>query len=203
MAYIGSFPTSPGFQSVRLNINTTTTNTTALSGRRIRSAVGTTVWSATGVFPPMTTTEFRPIFAFITQARGSLNSFDVVFPEVSYSSMTSKTHTITVASDTVGGSTEIPVTATTSDGDEIVKVGDMIRFSNHSKVYMVQETLIEDSAGTQYMKITPGLVQGISSGNTITYDAVPFRMTLERDVQEINVGTEQFYRYEIDFVEEI
>lgn len=203
MAFLGNFPTTPGFQSVRLNINTTTTNTVALSGRRIRSAVGTTVWSATAVFPPMTTTEFRPIFAFITECRGSLNSFDVIFPEVSESSMASKTHTITVASDTVGGSTEIPVTATTSDGDEIVKVGDMIRFSNHSKVYMVKETLIEDSAGTQFMKITPGLTQGISTGNTIQYDNVQFRMTLENDVQEISVGTEKLYRYEIDFIEEI
>lgn len=203
MAFIGNFPTSPGFQSVRLNINTTTTNTVALSGRRIRSATGTTVWSATATFPPMTTTEFRPIFAFITECRGSLNSFDVIFPEVSESSMESKTHTITVASDTVGGSTEIPVTATTSDGDEIVKVGDMIRFSNHSKVYMVKETLTEDSAGTQFMKITPGLTQGITNGNTIQYDNVQFRMTLENDVQEITVGTEKLYRYEIDFIEEI
>lgn len=203
MALIGTFPTSPGFQSVQLKINTTTSGTTALSGRRIRSATGTTVFGATAVFPIMSQTEFRPILAFITQARGALNSFDVTFPEISKSSLTSTSHTITVASDTVGGSTEIPITATTSDGDDIVKVGDLVRFSNHTKVYMVTETLTESSAGNHFMKITPGLVNGISTGNTVTYNDVPFRMTLANDVQEIQVGTEQLYRYELDFIEEI
>ena len=54
MAYIGTFPTSPGFQSVNFSMNTSTKRTQAASGRIIRATNSTTVFGGTLQFPPMT-----------------------------------------------------------------------------------------------------------------------------------------------------
>src|SRR6056300_1429685 len=85
MAYIGTFPSTPGFSAAGFKQNTITKRTQAASGRQIRATNATTLWSGTLVFPTMNLSEFRPIQAFVALSQGTLNEFDIVIPLVSES----------------------------------------------------------------------------------------------------------------------
>ena len=85
MAFIGTFPSSPGFNAVNFKMNTQTKITKAASGRTIRATNSTTIWSGTLAFPVMDLSEFRPIQGFMAQTQGPLNEFDIVIPGVSES----------------------------------------------------------------------------------------------------------------------
>jgi len=83
----------------------------------------------------------------------------------------------------------------------VLKAGDLIRFTNHTKVYMVTDDVTSSGTGTANVNITPALVSGVSNNEAVTINNVPFRMTLNNDSQEIAVGTTELYQYEVDLIE--
>ena len=219
MAYIGTFPTSPGFQSVNFSMNTSTKRTQAASGRIIRATNSTTVFGGTLQFPPMTQAEFRPIQAFIAQTDGGLNEFDIVIPTVSESQATDIVTGQSIASiidgrlfvdgahsagDTTINITTLPDSAGTALGDQVLlKAGDVVRFAGHTKVYMASTDINTDSAGGAVLNIKPGLVEALTDEEGITSTNVPFRMILNNDVQEFSYRTDELVEYEIDVIEAI
>lgn len=202
MAYIGNFPSSPGFVSANFKQNTLTKQTKTQSGRSIRTTSSTTLWSGTLTFPPMTQAEFRPIQAFVALAQGSLNEFDIVIPTVSQSQAALAGSLIaSVDGDSSGansaGDTSININ-TNLAASNALKAGDVVRFQNHTKVYMVTTDVNTDANGNAIMNIQPALVEAVSNGETITTNNVPFRMILLNDLQEFQYGTNQLVNYEID-----
>lgn len=207
MAYIGNFPTSPGFQTVNFKQNNTTQVTRAQSGRTIRNQIATTIWSATLRFPSMSIEEWRPIQAFISQARGPLNEFDVILPTISESQSINKNlfdGTITVNSNTAAGATTVNVGSSTATGAiNLLKAGDLVRFANHTKVYMcVADINTDDSAGNFDLLITPPLVEAVVAAEAVETTDVRFRMAIANDTQEFNYRTDGLVDYEVD-VEEV
>jgi len=203
MAYIGNFPSSPGFSAVNFKMNTTTKRTTAASGRIIRATNSTTLWSGTLAFPVMSLTEFRPIQGFIAQTDGGLNEFDIVIPTVSvsqssYASVLSATvdGAHTAGDETINISSNVP-------NQSILKAGDIVRFANHTKVYMVTSDINSDGSGDAVLNIKPGLVEALVDTESITTTNVPFRMILSNDVQEFSYRTDNRIAYEIDIEETI
>ena len=210
MAYIGNFPTSPGFQAVKFDMNNTIKQTATASGRIIRSTNATTLWSGTLQFPPMTLAEFLPIKGFLARCKGGLNEFDVVIPTVSQNSKgygNDSTVGLTVTSAAAAGATSIsvnsPLTNTT-----ILNPGDTIRFDNHTKVYIVtdSEGVTTDSSGNATINFEPELVTAVdardsSGGPLIQLAEVPFRMILTNEVQEMTYRTDGLVQYELDVIE--
>jgi len=76
------------------------------------------------------------------------------------------------------------------------KAGDVIKFSGHSKVYMLTA-----DAGNGAMAFTPPLISAVSSSDTVIYNDVPFTVRLSNDIQGYKLGAGMLYRYEVDFVE--
>jgi len=214
VAYIGSFPSSPGFNAVNFKMNTQTKITKAASGRTIRATNSTTLWSGTLAFPVMNQTEFRPIQGFMAQTQGPLNEFDIVIPGVSESQAKDITTGQSIASiidgrvfvegahsagDTTIAITTFPDSATTALGDQVLlKAGDVVRFANHTKVYMVTTDINTDSAGLATLNIQPALVEALADEEAVTTNNVPFRMMMSGDVQEFNYRTDNLIAYEID-----
>ena len=200
MANLGNYPSTPAFSGVNFKIETTTQQTTSLSQKRYRNSIGTTFFTATAQYPPMTKAEFRPVMAFLAKCQGPLNEFDIVLPEVSEN-----------LGDTAGSTPEVngdqAATSTTISMDgfafsvNVLKAGDLIRFTNHTKVYMVTDDVTSSGTGTATVNITPALISGVSNNEAVTINNVPFRMTLANDGQEISIGTTEFYQYEIDLIE--
>jgi hypothetical protein len=201
MAYIGNFPTSTGFNSLNFQQNTITKQTKTQSGRSIRTTNATTLWSATLQFPTMTQEEFRPVQAFIALAQGALNEFDVILPSVSISlSSGSAVSSKSVDGDHTAGDTTINI-STTLTSQNLLKAGDVIRFENHTKVYMVTSDINTDGSGDATLNIQPALVENLTNGEDITLTNVPFRMTITNDIQEFGYRTDGLIDYEIDIEE--
>ena len=203
MAYIGNFPSSPGFSATNFKQNTTTKRTVTQSGRQVRATSSTTLWSGTLTFPVMSQAEFRPIQGFVALAQGPLNEFDVVIPIVSSStSPNAGAATATVDGAHTAGDTTIAVNTNLGGAGNILKAGDVIRFANHTKVYMCTSDINTDGAGDASINIQPALVEDLTDTEAVTLNNTPFRMILSNDLQEFNYRTDGLVSYEID-VEEV
>ena len=102
------------------------------------------------------------------------------------------------------GETKIPV----SGGSGTLLAGDLIKFSNHSKVYMITEDTNLDGSSIDVINITPGLVSSVAPADgstlvTITYDNVPITVMAEDDIIEFNTDIKGLYTFQQKFREVI
>ena len=102
------------------------------------------------------------------------------------------------------GETKIPV----SGGSGTLLAGDLIKFSNHSKVYMLSEDTNLDGSSIDVINITPPLVAGVGPADgstlvTITYDNVPITVIADDDIIEFKTDTKGYYAFQQTFREVI
>ena len=80
--------------------------------------------------------------------------------------------------------------------------GDLIKFSNHDKVYMV--TADKTISGTNdAISFYPPLTTAITSSTTVAYDNVPVKVYMDKDEVKFITQTDDSYKYEIVLNEEI
>lgn len=209
MATITNFPTSPGFRALNFRQLNETKKTQTQSGRTIRHGNATTRWAATLAYPPMTTAEIRPIKAFIAQLQGGLNDFDIILPDVSTPQGDISLDLFDMASSASAGATSVSVRFADSSLDDSTeqtriyhKPGDLIRFSGHTKVYMVTENVTTDSTGGATINFTPALTSAVTVNETVVSTDVPIRVAMVNDVQEYQHALDGTVSLEID-VEEV
>jgi|TARA_X000001316_G_C915541_1_gene30003 hypothetical protein len=201
MAYLGTWPSTVGFQTTRFQAISNTKQTVSDSGRRIRISTAGSRFGATLKYPPITLANFLPIQALATRCQGSLNSFDIVLPTISANS---RNHSAsTTAAATSAGSSTVALTASGVNSTQIFNQGDVIRFASHNKVYMLTANATTNGSGQVTVSITPNLFEDVAGSSAVTVDDVPFRVTLVGDVQEFRYATNDTISYEIDILEEI
>jgi len=188
----GQLPTTPVARSASINSQQNTIVSVTSSGRKQARQIDGQRFSITLAYPPMTRTEFAPIKAFIMKQRSQLESFTVIPP--------TESDALGTASGTPNGTASAGDTSITlgGSGTGTLKAGDYIKFANHDKVYMVVADQSDISTGS--LTIEPPLRTAVSSTD-ITYDDVPFTVSLTNDIQEYNIGTTNLYAYELDVVE--
>ena len=140
---------------------------------------------------------YGELMAFIMKQRSGKENFTIIPPEVEDARGTASgvphgTASAGATSITLGGS-----------GSGTLLSGDFIKFSNHTKVYMVVADQSDISTGT--LTIEPPLTTAVSS-STIVYDNIPFTVFLTNDVQEFGaVGADKdgnvLYQYQLDVEE--
>lgn len=190
----GTFPTSPEASSVSVDSKQQTLVSETRSGRRQVRAIGSQLWAMTATFSSMTRTDFMPIYSFIISQEGQLGVFQFIPPVISSTSGTATGSITTSATGSIGVSS-ISVTGHTGS----LKAGDFVKFSSHSKVYM----LTSDRSGAGTMSFKPALMRAVGSSEAVTYTSVPFTVRLNNDVQSYSVSGYDRYGYEIDMVESL
>ena len=201
----GTFPTA-GFTTMEFKSNTQTRTSQTLSGRVQRAQINSQFFSFKLVSPPLTRAEYMPIMAFIMKQGGKFDSFTVVPPSISSTRGTaSGTTTVAdiISSDfsTAATSSTVPITNDgTSSGT--LKTGDLIKFSNHDKVYMLTDDVNLDGSTIVGLPIFPTLRTAVSSSTTVQYNNVPFKVFLTSDVQQFSVGNQNLFTYEINVRED-
>jgi len=212
MASIGAFngsgstltnPNQIGFKSMNFQGVNNTAFTQSNSGRTIRKGTATLLWRATLEFPFYTQDQFREIQAFQSQARGRLNDFTVELPGISDRKATASVSTMTAKDVSDVGSTAVDVALTGWTSGTILKAGDVIKFSNHSKVYMVTGDVTPDSAGDVQINFEPALITAVTISTTVTFNNVPFKMIMTNDIQEYQYNTDGTVNYRMDVQEAI
>lgn len=190
----GTYPTTPifstiGFRSVNYNLSSQ-----SISGRTQVRNIGGQRFEFSAQYTRMTRSEFAPILVFTMAQRGSAETFTIVLPQISSKSGDASGTIL------VNGAADIGATTVGVDGvTGTLKAGDMVKFANHNKVYM----LTADRAGDGNISIQPALRVAVPNDNAVTFDSVPFTVRLNNDVQEFNLGSASLVDYEIDMIEAV
>lgn len=199
----GTFPTT-NFTTLNWNSNVTVRETTSVTGKVQRSKTGGQYWSFVLQSPPLDRSDFMSIYSFIVNQNGAFESFTVVPPVVGSTTGTASGTVSVVADSSVSpeydnqkGSTKIPV----SGGSGTLKKGDIIKFSNHEKVYMLIENANLDGSSVDVLNIFPPLV--VDATGTVTYNDVPVKVFFVENQHSYSVGPDLLYTYEIEVREDI
>ena len=196
----GQFPTSPVARNAVIRSQQTTIVSITTSGRKQARQIDGQRFAITLQFPNMTRAEFAPIQAFVMKQRSQLESFTVVPPTVKNALGVASTVISTNASVSAGATTCTVDNMTTSTNG-ILKAGDYFRFTGQEKVYMAVEDLDADGSGEGTLTFEPPLRSAVTDNTILVYDNVDFTVSLTNDIQEFNIGTQEYFNYEIDLVE--
>jgi hypothetical protein len=196
----GQFPTSPVARNAVIRSQQTTIVSITTSGRKQARQIDGQRFAITLQFPNMTRAEFAPIQAFVMKQRSQLENFTVVPPTVKNALGVASTVISTNASVSAGATTCTVDNMTTSTNG-ILKAGDYFRFTGQEKVYMAVEDLDADGSGEGTLTFEPPLRSAVTDDTILVYDNVDFTVSLTNDIQEFNIGTQEYFNYEIDLVE--
>ena len=191
----GTYPTTPVFNSINFSSEQKTITSTTDSGKMFSVQVDGQRFKFSASYPPMSRSEFAPVYAFIMKQRSQKETFQIALPDLKN------------AKGDVSGVVETNGTASAGDTSVTVdgmtgtlNAGSFIKFNGHSKVYMVVADATA-SAGSATLTIEPPLRENLSDNEVVTYDGVEFTVRLTNDVQEFNTGDLDLYRFEVDFIE--
>lgn len=190
----GTYPALPifasvGFKSVYYNLSSQ-----SLSGRTQVRNIGGQRFEFSASYSRLLRSEFTPVLAFVMSQRGMAETFSIVLPEISSTSGTATGTVRTNGTSPIGDKT-IAIDGLTG----LLKAGDVIKFSSHSKVYMVTQ----DRDGAGDLSIEPGLEAVVANDTVITYNDVPFLVRLNNDIQEYNIGSASLVDFDVDFIESV
>ena len=195
----GAFPISTAkFESLGIKSIQNTIISKTVSGKKLARQIDGQRWGFTArVITAKRSDVYGDLMAFIVKQRSGKENFTIIPPEVEDARGTASGIPHGTAS---AGDTSITLGGT---GTGTLKAGDMIKFANHDKVYMVVADQSDISTGS--LTIEPPLTTAVSSSN-ITFDNVPFTVHLTNDVQEFGVaGADKdgnaLYQFEFDVEE--
>lgn len=189
MADLGSeqYPTSPSFTSVGFKINTPVISSETFSGKSRRVGYGHSFYTWQVKYPPMLPADAGVVIGFGARAFGSLYSFEIILPEISYSKATNQATAATTTGATPAGSISVNLTGC-GNTKVVLRAGDFFKFNNHSKVYMCAVHCISNSGGTATLYFSGASVASVPTATALTITAVPFTAILIDGLQEFDVG---------------
>lgn len=197
---MSAFPSSQ-FKAIGFKSIDPTLVSYSQSGKRVvRKVSGGHKWEFTLSFPPMTKAQFKPILGFIASVRGQYSTFTVIPPNLKTPSGTQTADT-TVGANASAGSTSVQLTGGTYLNT--IVSGDVIKFSNHDKVYAITADATFDVSGNATISIIPPLTSDITTAHTAKHSNVPFTVALKNSVQEYAARVDGYYTYELDVEEDI
>jgi hypothetical protein len=192
----GQFPTSPNFRSLNFKDNRPTLVNQTLSGRKQVRQIGSQYFSFTVQMPPLQQEKAQEVFAFLQKQKGSFEDFTIVAPLDNLGAGKAETDIQVVGAHT-SGDASIVLDGFTASQTGALKAGDLIKFANHSKVYMVRDTADSLSAGEMTLTIEPNLVASLADNEAVTVNKPSFTVYLESN--EIMYSTDASGFYSISF----
>lgn len=198
----GQFPTDPNFRSLNFKDNRPTLLNQTLSGKKQVRQIGAQYFSFTVAMPPLQQEKAQEIFAFLQKQKGSFEDFTIVAPLDNLGAGKSETDIQVVGAHT-SGDASIVLDGFTANQTGALKAGDLIKFANHSKVYMVQSDINSDGSGTLTVLISPNLVASLSDNEAVTVNKPSFTVYLENNEIVYSTDANGFYSISFDVREVI
>ena len=196
MADVPDFTTNPNFRSLNFKDNRPTLLNQTLSGKRQVRQIGSQYFSFTVQMPPLQQEKAQEVFAFLQKQKGSFEDFTIVAPLDNLGVGKAETDIQVVGAHT-SGDASIVLDGFTASQTGALKAGDIIKFANHSKVYMVQSDIDSDGTGALTVLISPNLVASLADNEAVTVNKPSFTVYLENN--EIMYSTDASGFYSISF----
>ena len=198
----GSFPTTIGFASMKFSSYQPTLISVAHSlARQARSRGGAQRWGIEATYPPnLSRAELAPIIAFALLQRGQWDTFTLVPPALWSTARGIATGTPKIKGASQSGRS-IATDGWTASQTGILKAGDFIKFSGHTKVYMVTGDATSNGSGEATIVIEPALLATPADNEDIVVSSVPFTVAFATDVQEFDIRPAYLHDYSVKFIE--
>ena len=146
--------------------------------------------------PPLNEDDAMDIFAFLQKQKGSFETFTIQLPIQNRGADKSSTSVQVVGAHNAADST-ISLDGFTASTTGVLKAGDLIKFSGHSKVYMVETAINSDAGGAATVTIEPNLVSTLADNEAVTLNQPA--MTVYLPDQDILYATDPSRVYFISF----
>lgn len=181
------YPSTPVFAAVDFKTITPTITSVTNSGKMRRVGMGTSYYSWTAKYNSLSPRDAGPILGYIRYAEGSLYSFEIILPEISYSKTINQV-TSAITRVAIGiGAVNVAI-STSNTNSEVLRAGDYFKFNNHSKVYQAVLNCNSDSTGNATLYFASPTVSNVASGANLTITAVPFTAVFDGTEQDHNVS---------------
>lgn len=192
----GKYPSYPSFESVTISTVTPGYQTETFAGKTRRVAQGHSYYTWEAKYASLTPYEAGRVKGFLSQAMGPFLSFEIILPEISYSTNSlaaTANATVTTANAIVAGSKGVLVKNTgLLQGDIFLNAGDYFKFngnfSGNSKVYMVTQDVTVFANGNAFIGFSGSAVSNVAVNTPVTINGVPFTAIVSEDTQEYSVG---------------
>ena len=192
----GQFPTSPAFRTLNFKDNRPTLVNQTLSGKKQVRQIGAQYFSFTVAMPPMQQEDAQKVFAFLQKQKGAFEDFTIVHPIENLGASKSETDILVNGSHTAGDAT-IALDGFANSQTGALKAGDLIKFANHSKVYMVQADIDANSSGELTVLVSPNIVASLADNESVTVNKPSFTVYLANN--EIMYSTSAGNLFSISF----
>jgi hypothetical protein len=196
----GTLPATPAPNSVRITSYQPTLVSVAHSLKRQARTRGAQRWAAVLGYPNMTRATFAPLWAFLIAQRGQYDTFQAPLPGYETPQGTA-TGTPLAKGAAAAGASSIPTDGWTISITGILKAGDFVKFSAHTKVYMVTADANSNGAGEATLSIQPKLVAAVADNEALTVNSVPFTWQLASDQVEQSTGLKKIINAEVSLLE--
>ena len=196
----GTFPSTPAPASIDVtSFEPNLVSVTSNLRRQVRSR-GAQRWLFKVRFPPLSRAEHDSIYAFSILQRGQFEKFTwVPKPIGTTRGVTSQTPVVSAAAAV--GVNAVSVDGLSNSTSNILRSGDFIKFSGHTKVYMVTADMSSNGSGAATLNFSPKLTTAVADNETVTTNNVPFQVAFSNDSRSYTTDSSGYYSYEIDLVE--
>lgn len=192
----GTYPTTPEFRSLNFSSEQKTLTSTTDSGKMFSTQVDGQRFKFSATYPPMSRSDFAPVYAFIMKQRSQKETFQISLPDIK-NAKGNVSGTVLVNNSHTAGDTTITVDAMTGT----LKAGDLVQFAGHNKVYMIVADATADGSNEATLTIEPPLRSAISDNAVVTYDGIEFTVRLTNDIQQFATDDIDTFKFEVDFIE--
>ena len=192
----GTYPTTPEFRSLNFSSEQKTLTSTTDSGKMFSTQIDGQRFKFSATYPPMSRSDFAPVYAFIIKQRSQKETFQISLPDIK-NAKGNVSGTVLVKNSHTAGDTTITVDAMTGT----LKAGDLVQFAGHNKVYMIVADATADGSNEATLTIEPPLRSAISDNAVVTYDGIEFTVRLTNDIQQFATDDIDTFKFEVDFIE--
>lgn len=185
---VTQYPTTPSFNAVNFKVNTPTIATTTFSGKSRRTGYGHQFYEFEVKYPTITPGQLATVQGYLARSYGSQLSFEIILPEISYTSLTSQTSS--TPTTTTSYSKGVKTVNLTNCGatQNVLNIGDFFKFNGHSKVYQAIQSVVSDGSGNATLSFAGSLVEDVGSSEDLVITAVPFTVINLNNVQQFEIG---------------
>jgi hypothetical protein len=177
----GAFPTSKKPSVFNFSSNRPNSTAYTLSGKRSVKQFAAQYFTFSVQMPPMNQADFMQFYSFLVKQKGSFDTFTFQYPLENQGVDKGQTD-IAVNGSASAGATQVPMDGFSTSTNDVLKAGDLIKFANHNKIYMITDDENANSSGeVAAVDIEPPLQAAVVNNEAVTVNQPSFTVALEQD----------------------
>lgn len=195
----GALPTSPAASTGKLRSLQPTRVSVSHSLKRSTRTTGAQRWLVDLTWNGLTRAQVKPLEAFVIGQQGQAGTFTVILPgHEAPAGVGTGTPLVKGAGQT---GRAVTIDGWTPSITGILKAGDLIKFSGHTKVYMVTADASSNGSGDTTVAIEPALMAAIADNEAVIVSNVPITVSMAGDLVESIFQPPLLYDYTLSAVE--